>query len=405
MVGRLLDACNEVASKMGSVCVNSRVNLMSGSLLMESKASEPLHPSFSLTTTTGHRVMASPLPAPTSSPAKAPKPKCSPPTAEELCLKTFHACWYLDKDWLVSFVTSAQRAKANGPITWVEFVPKGHTHLVRSTLKLVPVTKSLPLAKIKEVMFTFILEALNAPGTSPGFFNARKAAKLRTRSCKCKVGEKQPVDALPPDSSPPPLSTGKPSGSTPALSAGGGNEGDKVEVPPGPSSEALGTRGEDPITPHAFSFPDPTAPPPKSAEDALAAAITCAKAQAAWLSTASSHVPSPSPSISSVLRKHSSPPPPTSPPPPVGSPVQNAPQDWRAWMEWKCAAYSNRNPGHPVPAVVTPLDLREAASATSDSTPAPPLLPPVSPLPLAPASPLLQTPPRGKKKKLCKPSA
>ena len=167
------------------------------------------NPSFPLTTTTGHRVMATPLPVPSASTAKAPKPKCSPPTAEDLCLKTFRACWYLDKDWLVSFVVSAQRAKADAPITWVEFVPKGHTHLVRSALKLVPVTKSLPLAKIKEVMFTFILKVLNAPGASPGFFNARKAAKPHTRSHKRKVGEKQPVDdmavdALPPDPSPPP---------------------------------------------------------------------------------------------------------------------------------------------------------------------------------------------------------
>ena len=60
-------------------------------------------------------------------------------------------------------------------------MPKGHTHLVRGALKVVPVSKHLPLAKIKEVMFSFILEVLNAPGTSPGFFNARKAAKLRTR--------------------------------------------------------------------------------------------------------------------------------------------------------------------------------------------------------------------------------
>jgi hypothetical protein len=128
----------------------------------------------------------------------------------------------------VSFVASAQRAKADGSITWVEFVPKGHTHLVRSALKLVPVTKSLPLAKIKEVMFIFILEVLNAPSSSPGFFNARKAAKLRTRSGKRKSGEKQPaddmaIDAPLPDPSPPPLSTGNPSGSTPASDAGAGH--------------------------------------------------------------------------------------------------------------------------------------------------------------------------------------
>ena len=119
--------------------------------------------------------MAAPLPIPTASTAEAPKPKPSPPSAESLCLKTFWACWYLDKDWLVSFVASAQRARPDTPITWVEFMPKGHTHLVQSALKLVPISKHLPLAKIKEVMFTFVLKTLNAPGSLPGFFNAHKA--------------------------------------------------------------------------------------------------------------------------------------------------------------------------------------------------------------------------------------
>ena len=178
--------------------------------------------------------MSTTLPAPSLSPAQAP-PKCSPPSAEDLCLKTFRSCWFLDKDWLISFVASAQRARPVAPITWVEFMPKGHTHLVRSALKLVPVSKHLPLAKLKEVMFTFLLETLNAPGSSPGFFNARKAAKPRKRTRKRKAGEKQSadgmaVDAPLPDPNPPPPSTGNPSGSTPAPSAGAGNEGDKGEV-------------------------------------------------------------------------------------------------------------------------------------------------------------------------------
>ena len=140
--------------------------------------------------------MANPLPAPTASTAEAPEPKPSPPSVETLCLKIFQACWYLDKDWLVSFVASAQHAKPDTPITWVEFMPKGHTHLVRSALKLVPISKHLPLAKIKEVMFTFILETLNAPGSLPGFFNACKAAKPCTRARKHKSGEKQSADSM-----------------------------------------------------------------------------------------------------------------------------------------------------------------------------------------------------------------
>ena len=330
--------------------------------------------------------MSTTLPAPSLPPAKAP-PQCSPPSAEDLCLKTFRSCWFLDRDWLISFVASAQRAKPDAPVTWVEFMPKGHTHLVRSALKLVPVSKHLPLAKIKEVMFTFLLETLNAPGSPPGFFNARKAVKPRKRTRKCKSGEKQSadgmaVDAPLPDPSPPPPSTGNPSGSTPAPSAGAGNEGDKGEVPPGPSSEAPGTRGNDPVTPRASFLPDHSAPPPATAEEAMAVAIRRAEARAAHMSAASTRAPSPSSSIKSVLGKRSSPPPPTSPPPPVGSPVPHAPQDWRAWMEWRRAIYSDRNPGRPVPAVVTPLDLREAASAASPTPvlPRPSLRPPL-PLP------------------------
>ena len=334
--------------------------------------------SFSLTTTTGYRVMPSAPPVPSASTAEAPKLKPSPPSAESLCLKTFRACWYLDKDWLVSFVASAQCARPDAPITWVEFMPKGHTHLVHSALKLVPVSKHLPLAKIKEVMFTFILKTLNAPGTLPGFFNAHKATKPRKRTRKRKSGEKQPIDDMAVDApltdpSPPSPSTRNPSGSTPVPSAGAGNERDKGEVPPGPSSEAPGTRGTDSVTPCASFLPDPSAPPLATTEEAMAAAIRRSEARAARLSMASTRVPSPSPSISLVLGKRSSPPPPTSPPPPVGSPIPHAPQDWRTWMEWKRTIYSDRNPGHPVPAVVTPLDLREAASAAS---PTPVLSPP-----------------------------
>ena len=75
-------------------------------------------------------------------------------------------------------------------------------------------------------------------------------------------------------------------------------------------------------------------------------------------------------------------------------------------MEWKRVIYSDRNPGRPVPAVVTPLDIREAASAASP-TPilSPPSLPPIPPPSLPSAPPLLQMPPCGKTQKLRKPLA
>ena len=354
--------------------------------------------------------MANPLPAPTAPTAEAPKPKRSPPSPEELCLRTFRSCWFLDKDWLISFVASAQRTKPDSPITWVEFMPKGHTHLVRSALKLVPPTKNLPLAKVKEVMFTFVLETLNGPGSSPGFFNARKAAKPKKRVRKRPGKEVQSGDdamAVTPPSPPPapslPLVPGP-------LSPNPSGNGREDPSPPGEeqenrsSAQRLGDSSEKPIgnldvfpqTPDTWFALNPhlrphTPPPVLRWPRDLEAASTPVNAP--------TRAPSPSPSIASVLGKRHTPPPPTSPPPLVGSPVTQAPQDWRAWMDWKRTLYSQRNPGRPIPAVVTPVDIRDAAATASPALP-PPSLPPTPPLPLAPAPTLLRTPPKkGKKQK------
>ena len=158
-------------------------------------------------------------------------------------------CWFLDKDWLVSFIVLAQRLKPDAPITWVEFVPKGHTHLVQCALKLVPPTRTLPIAKIKECMFTFILSVLNGPGSSLGFFTARKAGKSRKRTHTCKGKGNQPVDTMAVDAPDPGTaaagSTREPEAPTP-LGAGNGDppppEGSRAPSAhtqhfPGPSSE------------------------------------------------------------------------------------------------------------------------------------------------------------------------
>ena len=126
--------------------------------------------------------------------SQAPQTKRSPPSAEELCLWTFCSCWHLDKGWLISFVASAQHKMPTSPITWVEFMPQGHTHLVRSALKLVSPTKALPVAKIKEVMFAFVLEVLNESVPRANFFKARKAVKPRKRPHRHKGKGKQSVD-------------------------------------------------------------------------------------------------------------------------------------------------------------------------------------------------------------------
>ena len=169
--------------------------------------------------------------------------------------------------------------------------------------------------------------------------------------------------------------------------------------------------------PHTSVFPDQAMPPPMSLKDqivearkitTMAFATHIAKqhlmaSQAGSL--ASTQAPFPSPLVTSVLSKHSSPPPPTSPLPPVNSPILHALQDWHTWMEWKHAIYSDRNLGHPVLAVVTPLDLHEAAQAASLTPVPPPSLCPPFPSSLLPAPPLLQMPPCGKKQKPHKPLA
>ena len=216
------------------------------------------------TTTIGQRVMSSTIPTVPSS--QAPKPKHSPPTAEELCLRTFRSCWLLDKSWLITFVASAQRATPTSLITWVEFMPQGHTHLVHSALKLVPPSKTLPVAKIKEVMFSFILEVLNdSTPHAAEFFKARKAKKPRARTCKHTVVGKQLVDMVvnsPPADADPPLpstrNTVSPGScaSTPTPGVGAGTGGDKGELRPGPSSEAPGDWGVSSETPRAYSSSD-----------------------------------------------------------------------------------------------------------------------------------------------------
>ena len=349
--------------------------------------------SFPSTTTIGSRVVAmSPPSAPSAPPA--PAAKHSPPSAEALCLKTFGSCWFLDKDWLISFIASAQRLKPDAPITWVEFVPKGHTHLVRCALKLIPPTRALPLAKVKECMFSFILEVLNGPGGSPGFFNARKAAKPRKRTRKRKGKGEQSAD-MAVDAPEPRMAAG---GSTrePEALRGDGDppplEGSSEPTActqhfPGPSSEEPRDGGSSSEDPRASLSPTslPVEPVLQAPVAALALSHRALKLlrsrekMAAQRERSASRSPSPAPSISSVLGKHSppSPPPPTSPPPALGSPVSEAALDWRAWMQHKRALFHQNNPGKSVPVTVTPLDLRNAASAAAA---APRLASPFSPL-------------------------
>ena len=92
----------------------------------------------------------------------------------------FRLRWFLNRDWLLSFVASAQRSES-GRIEWVEFLPDGHVHLVRSAFKLVPPTPLVPAAKVKRCMFAFIIEFLNRERLYANFFAPSPPQKVRKR--------------------------------------------------------------------------------------------------------------------------------------------------------------------------------------------------------------------------------
>jgi hypothetical protein len=53
----------------------------------------------------------------------------------------------------------------DGNISWVEFAPQYHSHLVKCAIALVP----HPVFMVKKVMFVYILELLNGKGNSAYF--------------------------------------------------------------------------------------------------------------------------------------------------------------------------------------------------------------------------------------------
>ena len=152
---------------------------------------------------------------------------------------------------------------------------------------------------------------------------------------------------------------------------------------PGPSSEEPrdgGSSSEDPRASCSSTpaLPALVAPIPSPAKDLSTMCtrqlLKRRELQAQKQFNRASRLPSPVPSIASVLRKHSpSPPPPLSPLPKLGSPVIEAALDWRAWMQHKWATYLQNNPGKSTPEKVTPLDLRDAALAAAVASPLSPL--------------------------------
>jgi len=81
----------------------------------------------------------------------------------------------------VTQVISAQKAE-DGKLSWVEFPPPFHSHLVKCAVALVP-HRGCPLPMVKRVMFVFILELLNGEGHT-AFFELQKGGRKANNAQK-----------------------------------------------------------------------------------------------------------------------------------------------------------------------------------------------------------------------------
>ena len=240
-------------------------------------------------------------------------------------LNLFRRHWFLSRDWLVSNVASAQWTDGLS-IDWVEFPPAAHTHLVRCAIKLAP---SVPAAKVKWVMFVYLLEVLNSDGPVSSFFPPRRArtpCKRRTR--KPREGGAQPVSAMAVDTPPPvpPSQPDPPGPLSPGLVPGNGD----------PSSEEPAGDGFN-VTLVEASYSSGVSPTPSDRT---------------VVPVAPSRPGSPCPP--SVLGVKRSPPPaspsppstppifPSSPPPRIGTQGTRLPQDWRDWIASRWLAAGRR---------------------------------------------------------------
>ncbi len=94
-------------------------------------------------------------------------------------LNIFRRRWFLSRTNLLANVISAQKAE-DGKITWVEFTPSFHSHLVKCAVALVP----RPISRVKRVMFVYVLELLNREGHL-AFFELQKGG------CKANNAQKE----------------------------------------------------------------------------------------------------------------------------------------------------------------------------------------------------------------------
>ena len=94
-------------------------------------------------------------------------------------LNIFCARWFVNHAHILSLALFAQKAGKGNKVSWVEFSPQSHSHLVKQALTLAP--PSYPLTLVKQVMFSFILEVVNSPDLSLGQFT--KALAPHCRRC------------------------------------------------------------------------------------------------------------------------------------------------------------------------------------------------------------------------------
>jgi len=216
----------------------------------------------------------------------------------------------------VSNVASAQWTD-NLSIDWVKFPPAAHTHLMRYAIKLAP---SVPAAKVKRVMFVYLLKVLNNDGPVSSFFAPHRVrAPRKQRTHKPREAGDQPVSAMAVDSPPPvaPSQPDPPGPLSPGLVPGYGSPsseepaGDGFNVTSGQASSSPGvspTPSDRMVVPVSPSRPGPSRPP-------------------SVLGVRHSPPPdSPSPPSSPPV------PLPSSPPPRIGTSGTRLPQDWRDWI-------------------------------------------------------------------------
>jgi hypothetical protein len=96
-------------------------------------------------------------------------------------LNIFRRRWFLSRTALLAHVISAQKAE-DGDISWVEFNPPFHSHLVKCAVALVP-RLGCPVPMVKRVMFVFILELLNREGHL-AFFDLQKGGRKANNAQK-----------------------------------------------------------------------------------------------------------------------------------------------------------------------------------------------------------------------------